>query len=590
MASILRTSVETGHSVNRRISSPSGRWRSRTRNLSMEPLERRYLLAGDLPPGGSIDASGEADELVGTIQGIKWQDLNGDGLRNADEPGLAGVRIYLDANLNNQFDEDEPHTVTQRDNPVTDFDEAGLYGFPEVRPGFYIVREIEPAGYQQTFPEEFLCDAIFCVGRGHMVYVEPGQSYDDLNFGNRPATETATVEGVKWIDLNGNGQRERNEPPMAGVVIYADLNDNRQRDDNEPFTRSLADDPATPMNEAGLYRLEGVPAKEVVIREVVPEEYHQTYPTEVTEILDSVSVDVPGGRAYDLQWLTARSEVGPEGRIDLGLTFEVTWRDGCGTLLPDQAKVDREGDRIHVQLFGTHIGRACTLALKPESQTVRLSDVPAGRYAVRTVLMESPRPGEEFEPSFVLEGRLSVGGPGGHAVVLQPGEVRQGLHFGNQPLGEPNLWLGRADFDYDGYLTAQDIDLLAAAIRDPESPIGRYDLSDDGLLSLDDLRVMVRRALGTHFGDSNLDGRFDTADFVKVLRAGKYELGPDHPAGWEEGDWNGDGFFDVADLVFVLQEGGYESGPSPAATPLAASAIDQLLSLAAADDRLKSRP
>ena len=66
-----------------------------------------------------------------------------------------------------------------------------------------------------------------------------------------------------------------------------------------------------------------------------------------------------------------------------------------------------------------------------------------------------------------------------------------------------------------------------------------------------------------------------------------YELGPEYPAGWEEGDWNGDGYFNVADLVFVLQEGGYETDPAPAATPLAASAIDQLLNLAAADDRLK---
>ncbi len=369
------------------------------------------------------------------------------------EPGLPGVTIYLDVNLNGALDRGEPQAITRRDNPLTDFDEAGHYAFADVHPGFVIVREVQPEGYEQTFPGEFLCDAIFCTGRGHMVTVEPGQSVDGLHFGNRPTEDAATVVGVKWLDRNGNGVRERNEPTMAGVVVFADLNGNQRLDEGEPQTLTSEDDPSTPINETGLYRLENISSGETVIREVVPVGYRQTFPPPETSIVQSLSENLPGGRALALEWLSATSELGPDGTTDLVLTFEILWPDGCGRLLPEMTDVTLEGDRVDVQLYGTQIGRVCTLALRPERQTVRLADAPAGRYGVRTVLMENSEPGDAFTRSFVQEGRMLVGGVGGYEVRLQSGEIREGLHFGNQP-EEPNPWLEQADFDGNGLLEA----------------------------------------------------------------------------------------------------------------------------------------
>ena len=65
-------------------------------------------------------------------------------------------------------------------------------------------------------------------------------------------------------------------------------------------------------------------------------------------------------------------------------------------------------------------------------------------------------------------------------------------------------------------------------------------------------------------GDANLDGRFNTADIVQILQAGKYEDGIPDNATWEEGDWNGDGDFDTLDLVLALTFGLYEVDPFPA--------------------------
>ena len=60
-------------------------------------------------------------------------------------------------------------------------------------------------------------------------------------------------------------------------------------------------------------------------------------------------------------------------------------------------------------------------------------------------------------------------------------------------------------------------------------------------------------------GDSNRDGRFDSADFVTVFIAGEYEDDIDGNSTFEEGDWNGDGDFTSADLVAAFIAGNYEA-------------------------------
>jgi hypothetical protein len=51
------------------------------------------------------------------------------------------------------------------------------------------------------------------------------------------------------------------------------------------------------------------------------------------------------------------------------------------------------------------------------------------------------------------------------------------------------------------------------------------------------------------YGDSNLDGRFDSADLISVFSQGEYEDDEVGNSSWQEGDWNGDGEFNTSDLV-----------------------------------------
>jgi hypothetical protein len=122
------------------------------------------------------------------------------------------------------------------------------------------------------------------------------------------------------------------------------------------------------------------------------------------------------------------------------------------------------------------------------------------------------------------------------------------------------------DFNGNGTLDAEDIDLLSAEVRSGSNEPA-YDLNDDQFVDDLDRTVWVETLRKTYFGDSNLDGEFNTTDLVDVFQAGVYEDAIDGNAGWASGDWNGDADFSSRDLVLAFQSGGYEIGPRPAAVP-----------------------
>ena len=139
--------------------------------------------------------------------------------------------------------------------------------------------------------------------------------------------------------------------------------------------------------------------------------------------------------------------------------------------------------------------------------------------------------------------------------------VAAGLTLVESPLG---------DFDANDALDAADIDVLVAAIRGfprPQIPWwlpqDMLDVNRDSMVDMEDHRVWVKDLRYTWFGDADLDGEFNSADFVQVFAVGKYEM--QEYSGWSEGDWSGDGVFDSGDFVTAFADGGYEVGPRTAA-------------------------
>ncbi len=126
------------------------------------------------------------------------------------------------------------------------------------------------------------------------------------------------------------------------------------------------------------------------------------------------------------------------------------------------------------------------------------------------------------------------------------------------------------DFNSNGNLDVGDLDLLAdAQITNNKA----YDLTGDGQTNFDDRLSWVRDLKKTWVGDSDLNGVFNTADFITVFQEGKFETG--QSAGWGAGDWNGDKLFNTSDFIVAFQDGGFEQGPraAVAAVPEPTSAL-----------------
>ncbi|MFC1759388.1 PEP-CTERM sorting domain-containing protein [Planctomycetota bacterium] len=119
------------------------------------------------------------------------------------------------------------------------------------------------------------------------------------------------------------------------------------------------------------------------------------------------------------------------------------------------------------------------------------------------------------------------------------------------------------DFNADKQISAEDIDLLTAEIG-IDTPRHWFDLTNDGIVDDADRSHLVHELENTWFGDSNLDGEFNSSDLIVVFQAGQYEDDIAGNSTWAAGDWNGDGEFGTGDLVLAFKDGGFEIGPKPA--------------------------
>ena len=79
----------------------------------------------------------------GTVSGVKFNDLDGDGVRDPGEPGLAGWTVYADLNNNRALDPTEPSAITGAD---------GAYALT-LPSGTYNLREVPQAGWRRNLPD-----------------------------------------------------------------------------------------------------------------------------------------------------------------------------------------------------------------------------------------------------------------------------------------------------------------------------------------------------------------------------------------------------------------------------------------------------
>lgn len=158
-----------------------------------------------LSANGGATATFGATRVNADITGFKWNDLNGNGLRDPGEPGIAGVYVYLDLDGDDRLDLFEPKAVT---------DEDGSYSLNFPGPGTYTIREVVAPGFSQTFPP---------TGE-HTVVYNGSLLTDNYNFGNRSVRDfgDAPNTGIYSFPTTGSNAASAGIVPGLSLGLLID--------------------------------------------------------------------------------------------------------------------------------------------------------------------------------------------------------------------------------------------------------------------------------------------------------------------------------------------------------------------------------
>ena len=141
-----------------------------------------------LPPAGAV-AVDFGDRGEGTLSGVVYNDVNGNGSQDVGESGISDIQIQM-----------------LRDSAVINSTTTGVdgtYSFNGVDAGAYTLRETDLAGYTSTTPNDVA------------VSVVAGCSAT-ANFGDQ---REGTVSGVVFNDTNGNGVKDTGEKGLSDVTV-----------------------------------------------------------------------------------------------------------------------------------------------------------------------------------------------------------------------------------------------------------------------------------------------------------------------------------------------------------------------------------
>ncbi len=153
-----------------------------SRSGAFNHIQMKVASGAGVIVGYAVGASGQISKYVeylpitnGSISGMKFEDLDADGVKEAGEPGLSGWKIYLSG--------------VMTDSATTDAN--GAYSFEDIDEGDYVVSEGMQAGWHQSYP----------ASGSHAISITAGQAQTGIDFGNY---RLASLAGKKYEDANGD--------------------------------------------------------------------------------------------------------------------------------------------------------------------------------------------------------------------------------------------------------------------------------------------------------------------------------------------------------------------------------------------------
>ncbi|MFC1758825.1 hypothetical protein ACFL2H_08660 [Planctomycetota bacterium] len=254
------------------------------------------------------------------------------------------------------------------------------------------------------------------------------------------------------------------------------------------------------------------------------------------------------------------------------------WQIGGGATFGRRGKSDVviDGGRLSVRrgiTLAADEGAVSRLELRRGVLDLHGSDLEIGNGSGTFVFSGGEFHGlQSFDGDLLQESGLFV------PASSEPAEISGGFTLGESARVE--LEIGKIEFQNDAALqVAGNVDLqgvIGVALSDgyeraagdsfsvlsANSPLDLSRVEVDfvgfgghALLSHDQRSLIVTLP---NFGDSDLDGRCDSSDLVRVFQAGQYEDEVSGNSTWLTGDWNGDREFDSSDLVVAFTSSRWE--------------------------------
>ena len=183
-----------------------------------------------------------------------WEDVNQDGIQDANEPGIENVNVILSGTDNNS----NPITAS------TSTDANGMYMFDGLNPGTYKVSFEVPEGFVTTTAnmgndEALDSDVDAITNMTHTINLDAGEYYQDLDAGY--IENVINIGNYVWNDRNRDGIQGGNEFGVRNVlVVLVDLGFDQ--------TYGTADDQiirSTTTDLIGYYLFTNVPSGKYVI-------------------------------------------------------------------------------------------------------------------------------------------------------------------------------------------------------------------------------------------------------------------------------------------------------------------------------------
>ena len=165
-------------------------------------------------PSAKVTSTAVVGNAVGTVTGMLFNDIDGNGQQDPGEGSLSGQTVFIDENHNATLDAGEPMAVT---------DSSGVYTITNVPAGNIRVIENVPNGFRVDAPASGSYD----------MTLQPGQTLSGLDFAN---TQLALISGTVFLDTDVNKTLDAFESGRANRTVYLDLNNDGVLQSTEPTT------------------------------------------------------------------------------------------------------------------------------------------------------------------------------------------------------------------------------------------------------------------------------------------------------------------------------------------------------------------